>query len=129
MPGQFVHQPLTEVTGNGRNTAGVLVLQCGLAVLVCASERGRCQNVLRVTVEVGVVDDMLTVMGIDKVDKLFVLAQSLLVLVLLNDNQVAASLRVGILLKEIVGQAEGGHVNARTNDFRNGSRVRMSVRF
>ena len=52
---------------------------------------------------------MLVLGRIGQVDKLLILAQSLLVLILLNDNQVAASLRVGILLEEIVRQTEGCH--------------------
>ena len=106
---QFIHQPLTQVMGNALHSPGMLVLQRGLAVLVGASERSGCQHILGMSFEIGIVDDMLTLRRIGQVDKLLVLAQSLLMLILLNNNQVAASLRISILLEEIVGQTEGSH--------------------
>ena len=83
---QFVHQSLTEVTGNARHSARMLILQGWLAVLVGASEGSRGKDILRVTLEVTVVDDMLALGRIGQVDKLFILTQSLFVLILLNDD-------------------------------------------
>ena len=64
----------------------MLVFQCGLAVLVSTSEGSRSQNILRMTLKVAVMDDVLTFGRVCQIDKLLILTQPLLLLILLNDD-------------------------------------------
>ena len=59
--------------------------------------------------EVLVVENVIPVLTVCEADLLLILSHPLLMLILLHDDQVTTSLRIGILLEEIVRQTEGCH--------------------
>ena len=109
MFGEFILQTLTEVMGNAFDSTRMQIFQCGLAVLVVSSQDACGKYIVRVMLKIVVTDDVLILGGVHSFQPFLILGQSLFGIVLLNDDQVASSLRVGILLEEIVRQTECGN--------------------
>ena len=59
MLGQFVLQSFTQIIGNALHTSSMQILQCGLAVLVVASQDAGGKHILGMVLKIVVPDDVL----------------------------------------------------------------------
>ena len=109
MFGEFVLQTLTEVMGNACDSPRMQILQRGLAVLVVSSKDACGKHIVRVKLKIVVTDDAIILGRVHPFQPFLILGQSLFGIVLLNDNQVAPCLRVGVLLEQIVRHTECGN--------------------
>ena len=109
MLGEFVLQTLMEIMGNAFDTSRMEILQCGLAVLVVSSQDACGKYIVRVMLKIVVADDAIILGRIRPFQPFLILGQSLLGIVLLNDDQVAPCLGVGVLLEQIVRQTKSGN--------------------
>ena len=109
MFGEFVLQTLTEVMGNAFDTSRMQILQCRLSILVVSSQDACGKHIVRVMLKIVVTDDAIILGRVHPFQPFLILGQSLLGIVLLNDNQVAPCLGVGTVLEQIVRQTESGN--------------------
>ena len=92
--------------GNAFDTTRMQILQRGLAVLVVSSKDACGKHIVRVMLKIVVTDDAIFLGRVHPFQPFLILGKSLFGIVLLNDNQVAASFRVGIVLEQIIRQTE-----------------------
>ena len=107
MLGKFVLQAFTEIMCDALHTSCMQILQCWFAILVVSSHDAGGKHIFGMMLEIIISDDVLILGRVHPFQSLLILSQSLLGIVLLNDDQVTTCLRVGIFLEEIVRQTEG----------------------
>ena len=95
--------------GNAFDTTRMQILQRGLAVLVVSSKDACGKHIVRVMLKIVVTDDAIILGRVHPFQPFLILGQSLLGIVLLNDDQVAPCLGVGTVLEQIVRQTKSGN--------------------